>query len=77
MILNNCYSRSTLIETERQISADDNDVMVYNRVSCNLMADPDIQNALNRSASAENLPKKQLFLKVRNRLKKDLKKIQM
>ena len=44
-------------EGNRHVSPDDNDVMIYNRVSCNLMGDPDIQNALYKSASAENLPK--------------------
>ncbi|XP_052789028.1 DENN domain-containing protein 1B-like isoform X11 [Mya arenaria] len=57
--------RSTFVshinKTQRQASADDNDVMVYNRVSCNLMGDPDIQNMF-KSASAENLPKKDIYL---------------
>ncbi|XP_052219683.1 DENN domain-containing protein 1B-like isoform X9 [Dreissena polymorpha] len=44
-------------------SPDDNDVMVYNRVSCTLMADPDIQNAIYKSASAEHLPGSKLFIK--------------
>lgn len=58
------YRRSHFVshvDGDKHVSADDNDVMVYTRVSCNLMADPDIQNALYKSASAENLPKNKLL----------------
>ena len=47
-----------------RVSADDSDVLKYSRVSCNLMNDPEIQHAMFKSASAENLPKADPHLKV-------------
>ncbi|KAL4218820.1 DENN domain-containing protein [Mactra antiquata] len=44
------------LDGEKQVSVDDSDLM-YSRVSMTLMEDPDIQNAIFKSASAENLPK--------------------
>lgn len=50
-------SRSlTTLDGEKHVSVDDSDLM-YSRVSVTLMEDPDIQNAIFKSASAENLPK--------------------
>ncbi|XP_060604948.1 DENN domain-containing protein 1B-like isoform X2 [Ruditapes philippinarum] len=41
---------------DKRVSSDDSD-LIYTRMSMNLMGDPDIQNAMFKSASAENLPK--------------------
>ena len=49
---------------ELRLSADDSDILLYNRVSCNLVNDPDIQSAIFKSASAENLPKADPHLQV-------------
>ena len=49
---------------ELRLSADDSDILLYNRVSCNLVNDPDIQSAIFKSASAENLPKSDPLLQV-------------
>ena len=48
-------SKYKIIE-EREKTQDDSGMdLPYNRVSINLLGDPDIQNALNKSASAEDL----------------------
>lgn len=52
----NRLSRYIKSPEELRVSADDSDVLRYSRVSCNLISDPDIQLAIYKSASAENLP---------------------
>lgn len=58
-----CFRKSTYqIIEERERPSDDSGMdLPYSRVSINLLGDPDIQNALNKSASAEDLVSPQRF----------------
>ncbi|XP_021351349.1 DENN domain-containing protein 1A-like isoform X3 [Mizuhopecten yessoensis] len=48
-------SRYKMITVEEKVYDDSDVELSYNRVSVNLLSDPDIQQALNRAASAENI----------------------
>ncbi|XP_060069680.1 DENN domain-containing protein 1B-like isoform X2 [Ylistrum balloti] len=48
-------SRYKMITVEEKFHDDSDVELAYNRVSVNLLSDPDIQQALNRAASAENI----------------------
>ena len=67
-------SRYLTSPEDLRVSADDNDVLMYSRVSCNLMSDPDIQLAMYKSASAENLPNADPSLSVCSKEKEGLGK---
>lgn len=48
-------SRYKMIMVEEKVHDDSDVELAYNRVSVNLLSDPDIQQAMNRAASAENI----------------------
>ncbi|XP_033731313.1 DENN domain-containing protein 1B-like isoform X3 [Pecten maximus] len=48
-------SRYKMIMVEEKVYDDSDVELAYNRVSVNLLSDPDIQQAMNRAASAENI----------------------